>query len=284
MTTASYQLPTAASVFGFAFAALAQQIAAAATSASDDATALLQLACCLDDGNYYGRYQLAPTPTYLPAAQAGLAALTVQAVAWRGLVAQFAAQAESDSEDLASFIADLLALPEAVRLACAAPADALRLLTQLAKFQPSPFAAGTDAEGLHITALAISAAALFRRAAGISLARASADYQPTSQQDAEAVRDNVAGVLDCLEVEAGDRFEDASFAALDALRVAVVNDLTQRGASLAPVVTRNFAVNLPAAVMAWRLYSDATRADDLVTRNNPPHPAFMPTTVEALAV
>lgn len=273
---------TSSAVLEAAFAPVAVQIAAQTALAAGDATALIRLVAGLSDGNYYGRYQKAPIAGYLPAATS-LAALTAQAIAWRNLIAAFNADALADAGNLGNFIADLIELPEAVRRSCADPGEAIRLLSALAQFAPAVMVAGSDAEGAGITALATAAGRLFRQASAVALARASADYVPSSQQDAATVRDNIAGILDDRALEAADAFDDASFAALDALRVAVVNDLTLRGASLAPIVTRSFAAPLPAAVIAYRLYQDATRADELVARNMPPHPAFMPRRIEALA-
>ena len=36
-------------------------------------------------------------------------------------------------------------------------------------------------------------------------------------------------------------------------------------------------------MLAQRLYGDATRADELIRRATPWHPAFMPTTITVLA-
>lgn len=52
--------------------------------------------------------------------------------------------------------------------------------------------------------------------------------------------------------------------------------------TLAPVITVSSNQSLPNLYWAWRLYSDATRADQLAQFNNTPTPAFMPTTFEAL--
>jgi len=40
---------------------------------------------------------------------------------------------------------------------------------------------------------------------------------------------------------------------------------------------------MPALAIAYRLYADATRADDLIARVDPPNPNFMPTRFEALS-
>ncbi len=173
-------------------------------------------------------------------------------------------------------------LTEALRTACNDPADAVRLLSLLASYAPnvSPSAAPI---GAGIAALSSAMGELFRRAALTSLARACADYQPSSFDDARAVCAAVALVFDAEVLVAADALEDASYQALRALRTAVLNDLTTRGADLARLTTITTPMPQPSLVLAYRLYRDATRSDDLIARADPVHPAFMPTSFEALS-
>jgi len=126
-------------------------------------------------------------------------------------------------------------------------------------------------------------AAACRRAALVSLARASASYQPSSYNDAAALRVSLAAALDSEITAAGDAGEDATYTALKALRSAVVQDLTARGASLPSVVTVNLQLPLPSLVIAQRLYLDASRSDQIAAESGAIHPAFCPTTFQALA-
>jgi len=70
---------------------------------------------------------------------------------------------------------------------------------------------------------------------------------------------------------------------LKALRSAVVQDLTVRGASLPSIVTVNLQLPLPSLVIAHRLYLDASRSDQIAAESGAIHPAFCPTTFQALA-
>jgi prophage DNA circulation protein len=155
------------------------------------------------------------------------------------------------------------------------PADAIRLLTQLAQYAPPVTAASTPIGGL--------VGDLFRRLAVIALAQTTTSYQPSSQDDANAVRLSVAALISAEAQKAADQAEDAVFDALRALRTAVIQDMKARGANLAPITTFNPAANLPAVVLAYRYYRDATRADELVAQVNPVHPLFMPRSYQALA-
>jgi prophage DNA circulation protein len=94
--------------------------------------------------------------------------------------------------------------------------------------------------------------------------------------------------------EVAERFEDelyqtdgaenaALFVAISDLRDKVIGWITQTIANLAPVITVESNVQRPALDLAWILYADPTRADELVARNNVRNPFFMPQVISALA-
>lgn len=161
-------------------------------------------------------------------------------------------------------------------------ADALRLLSSLADFFPDDVTS-TSVIGSAMAVTQDATGELFRRAAIVALARASAEYEPTSADDAAAVRQAVCGALDAEIVSAGDHGQDATFNALRALRAAVSHDLAMRGAQLAGVVRVGSNLSMPAPVLAQRLYRNPVRSDELVSQANPIHPAFMPTKFKALS-
>lgn len=185
----------------------------------------------------------------------------------------------SSASDLANAAQALAAALYAVTVD---PADALRILGSLAQFNPDPLATTTPL-GTARNTMQSRSADLYRRAAVVALARASSIYQPSSSDDAATVRSIVCDALDAEITIAGDQGEDATFNALRSLRSAVSNDLGSRGASLAGVTTTTSNLPIPAIVLAQRLYQDIARADDLITRGNPVHPAFMPLSIKALS-
>lgn len=185
----------------------------------------------------------------------------------------------STTSDLADAAQSLAA---SLLSACGTPADAIRLLTELANFHPNTVT-GSDVIGVAAGDMQSASGDLFRRAAVVALAQASANYQPSSYNDAARVRDLVVALLDAEITVAGDQGEDNTFTALRALRVAVVEDLTSRGASLAPIITFTNAAPLPAPVLATKFYRDPSRADQLVAQANPVSPLFMPVSFQALA-
>lgn len=273
----------AAATYELSVGAILDLFAARCLTAARDATAIYRVLYGIDDGNNYGRYFGANDPLlgFLESATS-VADMIAQGTVQRAQVAAAIAVAQAAVSNPATFPAAALTLTGTLRRACANPGDAVRLLSGLSEFAES-VDGGPDALGRQIAILAVATAMLLRRAAAISLAIASADYAPTSQTDAQTVRDLVGDRLDEIAVEAGDVFDDASRRALDAARVAVIEDLTTRGGNLAVVAERKFNARLPAVVLAYRLYQDSNRAGDLLARNDCPHPSFMPTVIEALA-
>lgn len=183
---------------------------------------------------------------------------------------------------LTDFTASAQALAAALLAATTDPADSIRVLTSLATFNPS---AATSVSGIGIARATMQSSTgdLFRRAALAALCRASARYQPSSSDDAKAVRQAICDLLDAEILIAGNEGEDLTFNALRALRTAVVRDLTQRSVGLAPLISVSTPNVIPAPVVAQRLYRDSTRSDELVLEANPRHPAFMPISFTALA-
>lgn len=261
----------------------ATQFAQAAISAAADATALYRVVYGLNDGNDYGRYFFGQNPlvTFADAA-ASLTALIAQGVTQQQAVLSAVDDLIAVDSDPANFGPAASGLTEAVRLACANPADAVRLLVGLCGFTPTIRTSGVadDPIGEELYLLGARAALRLRLAAAASLVRASADYQPTSREDAQAIANEVGQALDTLALFCADIFDDATASALFAARAAVVADLDARGASLASIATVKLTGARSTLVTAYRLYADATRADEVLARNPVPHPAFLPAEIE----
>ncbi len=154
------------------------------------------------------------------------------------------------------------ALADDVKASAADPADALRVLTTLGEFEITPIEA-TAPVGVAVGLMQAGCADLFRRAAVVALARAAADYRPSSYEDAARVRTAVAALLEREIVAAGDQGEDDAYTSLRELLAATVRDLTTRGADLARMETFTMGTTLPSLVLAQRLYRDPTREPEL---------------------
>lgn len=93
-----------------------------------------------------------------------------------------------------------------------------------------------------------------------------------STNTARDVRNTVTDALDDQALTA----DDATYTLLTDLRAAVVTDLDTRAAALPGLVDFTPAQTLPALVIAYRLYADANRAAEIVSRNNLIYPGFAP--------
>lgn len=264
--------------------------------ASRDATSLANMACLLGAvvGQSYGRYTNANvTSAYIASrANSGISALTLptletQAAAARQSVnvatsAFTAAANATDASSVGNFPVAAQAVTSALASAIINPGDAVRLFNTLAAYAPAaPGGTGQTVAAQGVAQAAVSA--MLRRAAIGAMARAIAAYSPTSYNDAANVQTDVTAAIDSEILVAGDAGDDNTYQALRDLRQAVVATLQAAGANLARLQTFAFGATLPALVLANRLYQDASREGQLVAQANPVHPAFMPTTFQALA-
>lgn len=166
--------------------------------------------------------------------------------------------------------------------AIADPGNAISLLGPLASYTPAAFS-GSGAIGAGKATAQDATAALLRRAALAAIGQVVATYVPQSYDQAIATMNTVTGFLDAEILVAGDTGDDDSYNALIDLRQAVVGALTTTGATLPSLEVFTFKAQLPALVVANRLYQDSARSDELIQQANPIHPAFMPASVRVLA-
>jgi prophage DNA circulation protein len=230
-----------------------------------------------NDG-YAGSNQTAPAGT---TAEQLLDADAANVTAVRVAGAELQAAAGSVS-DTASFGAAAQQLVTTFAASSADPSDTIRLLTDLATFEPAGVFTGSPI-GVAMQTMQTQCAVLFRRTALAAIGQAVAAYQPSSYDDATSLMVSTTTLLDAEIEVAGDAGDDTSFMALRSLRSAVVTNLQLRGSSLAPLATMTYAASLPSLTLAHRIYADASRVDQLVQQVDPIHPLFMPTSFQALA-
>ncbi|MBU1248710.1 MAG: hypothetical protein KKB70_08430, partial [Proteobacteria bacterium] len=119
---------------------------------------------------------------------------------------------------------------------------------------------------------AAAIADLVSRASVINAARNSASLEFESYDQAVTVRSELVEALDV----AASSAPDPVFRTLTDLRVAVVRDITARGANLARLTTWTPQATLPSLVVAHKIYGDASRATEIVSRNRVRHPGAVP--------
>lgn len=134
-------------------------------------------------------------------------------------------------------------------------------------------------------------ACLCRRAALIEAARVSCRASVDTYDAAVARRDDIAARLDdeaagIVPAATGNstpattiiEVSEPVYQALTALRVALIRDLTARSLNAPRVTSATLPSTMPALLAAYRIHGDATRADELVSRNPHlvRHPGFVP--------
>ncbi len=105
----------------------------------------------------------------------------------------------------------------------------------------------------------------------------------TSSGDALAALAVFGAAMDAAQEWTADNSLPALYQGLLALGAAVSRDLTSRAAPLPRLTTYAFPRGTTSHVLAYRLYGDANRADELRAENHVIHPAFMPASGRALA-
>lgn len=129
----------------------------------------------------------------------------------------------------------------------------------------------TSAQAVHL---------ITQRSAVAEACRASAEASYSSRDQALTIMSTLLDAIDAQQlvtgVSTGDPIDGDVYEALEALRASVVEDLRTRGAQLPSLISYKPDATLPALVVAHRLYGDATRADEIVTRNHITHPLFVP--------
>ncbi len=104
----------------------------------------------------------------------------------------------------------------------------------------------------------------------------------SSYQDGLAARKVMTAALDTEMLTATD---DDVVLALGDLRTAVHQDLSARALQAARLITFTPPATLPALALAYDLYDDTERADEILTRNRVRHPGFVPPSpLQVLAV
>lgn len=104
-----------------------------------------------------------------------------------------------------------------------------------------------------------------------------------SRQDVTALKQQLYQPFRDAEEIAADNMDQATFQALVALHGTVTNHLVATARPLPRMVSFRFYEPLPSLVMAYKLYDDASRGDELRQENKVVHPAFCPMTGLALS-
>lgn len=114
-------------------------------------------------------------------------------------------------------------------------------------------------------------------------ARIIASMTFVSRQDVTAIKTQLFQPFQDAEEIAADNMDQMTFQTLVALHGAVTNHLVATARPLPRMTRFEFFESLPSLVMAYKLYDDASRGDELREENKVVHPAFCPRLGQALS-
>ena len=110
-----------------------------------------------------------------------------------------------------------------------------------------------------------------------------ADMTFTSRQDVQALVTALVEPFGDAEEIAADDMDQMTYQALIGLHASIVNHLVTTARPLPRMVAYQFFKTMPSLVIAYRLYADASRADQVRAENKIVHPAFCPLAGQALS-
>ncbi|WP_028167559.1 hypothetical protein [Bradyrhizobium elkanii] len=103
-----------------------------------------------------------------------------------------------------------------------------------------------------------------------------------SRQSVALIKNEMAQPFAEAEEIAADDMDSMTYQALIRLQAAITNHLVETARPLPRMLRYQFAAVLPSLMLSYRLYDDASRADEVRQENKIVHPAFCPT--EGLAL
>lgn len=106
----------------------------------------------------------------------------------------------------------------------------------------------------------------------------------TSRQDVDALVPQINAAFNQAEEVAADEMALVTYRTLIALHAATTFYLYQTARPLPQMLDFQFAAIRPTLIQAYRLYADASRADELREENKVVHPAFAPRMGQALSL
>lgn len=167
--------------------------------------------------------------------------------------------------------------------------NALGMLTGLFDRSPSSYSGSTATPSRQQQATnSLAMNALVRQVAVAEAAKAAVVTQtpvtttsgvtqvstvPTAYDSYQAAIKVREELVDRIDSESESTPNDELYVALSDLRASVVKAVPEQ--DLARIVQYVPRETLPSLLVAYQIYGDAGRADDIAARNNPPHPGFL---------
>jgi prophage DNA circulation protein len=120
---------------------------------------------------------------------------------------------------------------------------------------------------------------------GIAMCQAYAEAIYATRQEAQKARGLMVATVDQLiyGIDPGEPGEHPGMPQLVDARDLASTVMLKQIADLQPMVQMSLTEAMPALYLAWRIYQDPFRAQELADRNDAPHPMWMPASFEARA-
>jgi prophage DNA circulation protein len=140
---------------------------------------------------------------------------------------------------------------------------------------------GSTALDLQADANASAVTALVRRCALAGAVTLAAQNDWETRDDALQARDRLAEEI---EIQAEESSSDPVYIALGELRSVLNGSVPPPDEDLPELRSISLSDSEPSLVVAYELYADATRGDEIVRRNSIRHPAFLPAATPLLVL
>lgn len=126
---------------------------------------------------------------------------------------------------------------------------------------------------------AVSVGAIMTRDSMIELCLANvglilAKMRFTSRDDVDRMKETINAAFDEIEERIADQMDAMTWRAIIRVRAAIVMHLYETARPLPRMLNFRFNFPMPTLVMAYKLYYDASRADELRNENKVVHPGF----------
>lgn len=113
---------------------------------------------------------------------------------------------------------------------------------------------------------------LVRQASVAEASKAAVVTEYPTYQEAVAARESI---LTAIDEESERTSNDGAYTSLSALRTEVVKGIPRQEVRLPKLLEYTPPETLPSLLVAYQLYGDAARADEISARNTPVHPGFL---------
>lgn len=199
---------------------------------------------------------------------------------WRGRLVDLTDGTIGRLSDPGSFASEVTGFLEELLDVVGSRRAALEAFLGLAGVEPSP-SFGNSSAAIEADANRDAVGRLFRESAVALAGQAAAEIPFETYEDAVATRSRVLDALSTVQ----DQAEDLSYQALGGVQAALSSALPLDPGTLPRLRTFELPEASSALVLAYRLFDDPDRADEIVSRNRLPNPLTIPggTTLEVLS-